>query len=94
MAGSIDFKNMMTQLNTGFAVAGGDAGHQAADNNNGNGAPNTYIPYLHDVNQVRAWIHDAISIFTPVSKQLVAAYYGSSPKRSYYNGCSTGGGEH
>lgn len=93
MAGVIDFANMMTQLNTGFAVAGGDAGHQAANNNNGNGAPNTYIEYLHDANQVKAWIHNAISLFTPVAKHLVNEYYSKPAKYSYYNGCSTGGAQ-
>ncbi|KAH8808620.1 tannase and feruloyl esterase [Xylogone sp. PMI_703] len=93
MAGTIDYSNMMTQLNAGFAVAGGDAGHQAANNNNGNGAPNTFIPYLHDTNQVKAWIHNAISLFTPVAKELTREYYGKSPQYSYYNGCSTGGAQ-
>ena len=93
MAGTTDYSNMMTQLNAAFAVAGGDAGHQAAQNNDGNGAPNTYLPYLHDVDQVKAWIHNAISLFTPVSQHLVNAYYGQPARFSYYNGCSTGGAQ-
>lgn len=93
MAGTIDNSNMMTQLNSGFAVAGGDAGHQAKDNNGGVGAPNTFIEYLHDKNQVKAWIHNAISLFTPTAKDLVKAYYGRAARYNYYNGCSTGGAQ-
>lgn len=93
MAGVVDDFAMMQQLNTGFAVAGGDAGHLAARNNGGSGAPDTYIPYLHDKDQVEAWIHNAISLFVPASKALIANYYNKRPRYSYYIGCSTGGAQ-
>ena len=91
MAGTIDYSGMISQLNTGLgmAVAGGDAGHLLSSNTNTTG----YIPYLHDVEQVKAWIKDAISLFTPAAKALVEAYYGEKPRRSYYYGCSTGGAQ-
>ncbi|RFU35283.1 hypothetical protein B7463_g1032, partial [Scytalidium lignicola] len=93
MAGTVDTSNMIQQLNKGFAVAGGDSGHRAADNNNGGGAPGVYLPYLHDVNQVKAWIHNAISILTQPAKSLVEQYYGAPARYSYYDGCSTGGAQ-
>lgn len=95
MAGTIDTLNMITQLNAGlgFAVAGGDAGHLASENNDGAGAPGVYIPYLHDQSEVKAWIHDAISLFTPAARTLAEAYYGAPAKYSYYDGCSTGGAQ-
>jgi feruloyl esterase len=96
MAGIIDYAGMMTQLNDaglGFAVSGGNAGHLASDNNNGGGEPGFYLPYLHDQEQVIAWIRDAISLFTPASKALTAAYYGKEASHSYYTGCSTGGAQ-
>jgi feruloyl esterase len=95
MAGTIDLVGMMTQLNSGmgFAVAGGDAGHRASDNNGGGGEPGVYLPYLHDKEQVTAWIHDAISLFTPAAKALTAAYYGKDANHSFYSGCSTGGAQ-
>lgn len=95
MAGTIDTLNMMTQLNAGlgFAVAGGDAGHRAEENNDGAGEPGVYLPYLHDRDQVEAWIHDAISLFTPAAKAIAEAYYRAPAKHSYYNGCSTGGAQ-
>ena len=95
MAGVIDYANMVSQLNAGmgFAVAGGNAGHLAPDNNEGGGAPGVYLPYLHDVAQVTAWIHDAISLYTPAAKILTAAYYRQPARHSYYDGCSTGGAQ-
>jgi feruloyl esterase len=95
MAGTIDYPGMLTQLNSGmgFAVAGGDAGHRASDNNGGGGEPGVYLPYLHDKEQVTAWIHDAISLFTPAGKALTAAYYGKDANYSFYSGCSTGGAQ-
>lgn len=74
-------------------IPSGDSGHLAADNNGGTGAPGVYLPYLHDVNQVRAWIHNAISILYQPSKSLVHQYYGSPARYSYYVGCSTGGAQ-
>lgn len=95
MAGTIDYPGMMIQLNSGmgFAVAGGDSGHRASENNDGSGEPGVYLPYLHDKDQVTAWIHDAISLFTPAAKALTAAYYGKDANHSFYNGCSTGGAQ-
>ena len=95
MAGTIDYLNMMTQLNAGmgFAVAGGDAGHSASKNKDGAGASGVYIPYLHDDSQVETWIHNAISLFTPAAKALAATYYRVPAQHSYYDGCSTGGAQ-
>lgn len=95
MAGTIDYAGMLTQLNSGmgFAVAGGDAGHRASDNNGGSGEAGVYLPYLHDKEQINAWIHDAISLFTPAAKALTAAYYGKDASHSFYAGCSTGGAQ-
>ena len=43
MAGSIDQSALVKNLNSGYAVAGGDAGHRASLNNNGSGAPGVYL---------------------------------------------------
>jgi hypothetical protein len=37
------------------------------------------------------WGSRATHLMTTVSKSLLTAYYGSGPKWSYFNGCSTGG---
>lgn len=93
MAGYIDEDALMDNLNLGFAVAGGDGGHQAADNNDGAGAPGVYLPFLHDVNQTLAWIHNSVAYLTPPAKTIVEKYYGQSPSFTYYKGCSTGGAQ-
>lgn len=93
MAGVIDQDALMENLNLGYAVAGGDGGHRAADNNNGTGAPGTYLPYLHDADQALAWIHNSVAYFTPPAKRLVQIYYDELPKYTYYKGCSTGGAQ-
>lgn len=84
---------MIESLNLGFAVAGGDSGHRAADNNGGTGAPGVYLPFLHDQEQTLAWIHNSIAYFTPPAKSLVEKYYGQAPSYTYYKGCSTGGAQ-
>jgi hypothetical protein len=48
---------------------------------------------MHDLNQVEAWIHNAISIFTGPAKIIVEDYYNTPARYSYYNGCSTGGAQ-
>lgn len=93
MAGVIDEAALLENLNTGYAVAGGDAGHRAADNNDGSGESGVYIPYLHDQNQVLAWIHNSIALFTPPTKSIIETYYNGTPQKSYYKGCSTGGAQ-
>ncbi|RGP77154.1 tannase and feruloyl esterase [Fusarium longipes] len=97
--GEINHADMMEELNNdlGFAVAGGNAGHLASDNMAGDipgiGAPGVYQPFLHDETQVKAWMHDAINLFTPASKQLIETFYGKEPEFSYFRGCSAGGNQ-
>lgn len=89
-AGTIDKVSMLAQFNAGLglAVAGGNGGHEDGPNE-GTG----YLPFMHDPDQIRAWIHDGISIFTEAAREVVSAYYGTAAKRSYYAGCSTGGAQ-
>lgn len=93
-AGVIETSSMLADFNLGlgFAVAGGDGGHRAAANDDGNGAPDTYLPFLHNHEQIEGWIHNGISIFTPVAKAITQARY-KHMKHSYYDGCSTGGAQ-
>lgn len=93
MAGTIAEGDVIRNLNKGFAVAGGDSGHLAAMNNGGNGAPGVYLPYMHNEDQVKAWIHNSIAFITPAAKKISTAFYKNVPKYSYYEGCSTGGAQ-
>ncbi|KAI1138599.1 feruloyl esterase [Hypoxylon sp. FL0543] len=93
MAGTISEGDLLRNLNKGFAVAGSNAGHLASKNNAGNGAPGVYLPYMHDKEQVEAWIHNSIAYFTPVARRIASAFYRHDPRYSYYEGCSTGGAQ-
>ncbi|KAH8175854.1 tannase and feruloyl esterase domain-containing protein [Sarocladium implicatum] len=95
--GTIDRVAMVQRLNEdlGFVIAGGDAGHDAWAETNGTdtGRPGLYVPFLNHEERVKAWIHNAISIFTPLAKAITKAAYGCKPRYAYFNGCSAGGGQ-
>ncbi|TPX13847.1 uncharacterized protein E0L32_005791 [Thyridium curvatum] len=90
-AGSIDYVSMLQQLNNGHAVAGGDGGHPLSEN--GETKPGSYVAFFHDRSKVLTWIRDSIAMFTRPAKKLTSVYYGRSPKKMYYVGCSTGGAQ-
>jgi feruloyl esterase len=98
-AGVIVYEDMMAELNSGlgFAVTGGDGGHLFADNDVGAGGnlgkPGAYQPYLHDDDQIKAWLHNAIALFTPAAQRIFQQVYGQHPTHSYYRGCSAGGAQ-
>lgn len=96
-AGLIEYPRMMDQLNSGlgFAVAGGDAGHDAYAETNGAtfGQPGLEIPFLQHKPRTEALIRNAISIFTPLATALTTKYYNKKPKFKYFNGCSAGGAQ-
>jgi hypothetical protein len=74
----------MNALKQGFAVATTDMGTTPSNILNADlliGQPQKWID----------WGSRATHLMTTVSKSLVTAYYGSGPRWSYFNGCSTGG---
>lgn len=71
----------------------GDSGHLLSKNGNGTTASGQYIPFLNDIEQTKAWIHDSIAIITEPTRDITSSFYGRSPKHSYYSGCSTGGAQ-
>lgn len=89
-AGTIDTATMLKQFNAGLglAIAGGNGGHEVAGNT-GDG----YLPSMHEDDQIRAWIHDGISLSTDAARKVISAYYGHAAKKSYCAGCSTGGAQ-
>ncbi|KAL7625269.1 hypothetical protein AAE478_004485 [Parahypoxylon ruwenzoriense] len=93
MAGTIATNDVVRNLNKGYAVAGGNAGHLASENNDGSGAPGVYLPYMHDEEQVKAWIHNSIAYLTPPATNITSEFYHEAPRHSYYEGCSTGGAQ-
>ncbi len=80
--GSLSTAGMADALLKGYAVTANDTGHQ------GNGRS-----WMADPVQVRYWGHDATHRVTGPAKQLIQAFYGTPAKFSYFDGCSTGGGQ-
>ena len=79
-----DYEPMVFAVNHGMAVAATDMGTAPAAIVNADvliGHPQKWID----------WGHRATHVMTQLSKQVITTYYGSGPRYSYFNGCSTGG---
>jgi len=83
--GSIQgYGDMQVALRRGYATAGNDTGHSAADGPNGMfglGHPEKIVDFSHR----------AMHEMTVTAKRLIDEFYGKAPQFSYYKGCSTGG---
>jgi feruloyl esterase len=80
-SGAISFAAMAEPLRRGYAVASTDTGHEGGRGTFAFGHPQKLIDF--------AWraVHD-----TAVNGQaLTTAYYGGTPRFSYWDGCSSGG---
>jgi feruloyl esterase len=80
-AGTISYPAMAAALSAGYASASTDTGHTG---NN----PNFITGHPEKVNDFG---YRAVHELTVAAKAVINAYYGSGPKFSYWNGCSTGG---
>ena len=86
-AGSIQgYGDMQTALRLGYATAGTDTGHSAADGPNGMFA-------LGHPEKVVDFADRAVHEMTVKSKEVISAFYDRSARYSYFKGCSTGGRE-
>ena len=72
---------MAQGLQSGYAVAGSDTGHQGDGLEFGIGHPE----------KIKDWAYRSTHVMAEVGKQVVAAYYGKPAQHSYFTGCSTGG---
>jgi feruloyl esterase len=81
-AGTISYPAMGTALTAGYATASTDTGHTG-----GNAA--TFVPGHPE--KVIDFSYRAVHEMTLAAKAIINARYGSNPKYSYWNGCSTGG---
>jgi feruloyl esterase len=79
-AGTVSYPAMATALAAGYAAASTDTGHTGPSSN-------TFVN--QDV--LVDFAHRAIHETTAAAKAVVDGFYGSAPKFSYFNGCSTGG---
>jgi feruloyl esterase len=73
-------------VNEGYATSGTDTGH---DDKNSVGAGWA----LNNMERQLNFGHLAVHRTAEVSKAIIGSYYGSSPKYSYFTGCSRGGGQ-
>lgn len=82
-AGAISYGGLASALRLGYATASTDTGHRAGGTDAGwaLGHPEKVIDFGHR----------AIHEMTVKGKAIVAAFYGSPAKRSYFNSCSNGG---
>ncbi|HLK47017.1 MAG TPA: tannase/feruloyl esterase family alpha/beta hydrolase [Bryobacteraceae bacterium] len=80
-AGSISYPAMATALAAGYATASTDTGHT--------GNSGRFV--LEHPEEATDFAYRAVHEMTVAAKALIAAFYASGPKYSYWNGCSTGG---
>ena len=80
-AGVISYSDMAEALRNGYATASTDTGHVGGRGTFALGHPEKLVDF--------AWRSE--HEMTAKAKLLIAAFYGSGPKLSYWNGCSTGG---
>ncbi|MEO8258024.1 MAG: tannase/feruloyl esterase family alpha/beta hydrolase [Acidobacteriota bacterium] len=80
-AGAIAPAGLATNLRNGYAAAVTDTGHEG-----GSGAF-----MLDHPEKLTDFAERAVHETAAKSKALIAAFYGNAPRRSYFNGCSTGG---
>lgn len=85
LAGQIGTQQMATALREGYATAATDAGHT------GTSASGQWA--LGHPEKIVDFGYRAVHEMTLIAKSLVSSYYGAQPKRSYWNGCSEGGGQ-
>src|SRR6266516_412007 len=80
-AGTISYPAMAEALRRGYATTSTDTGHTGATGSFALGHPEKFIDFAYRSE------HE----MTVKAKAVVAAFYGSGPRDSYWNGCSTGG---
>jgi feruloyl esterase len=80
-AGTIGLNNLAEGVKDGYATAGTDTGHAGNTGSFALGHPEKLIDFAYRSE------HET----TVKGKAITEAFYGSAPKLSYWNGCSTGG---
>jgi len=81
-AGEIEYGDMGPELVKGYAVAATDTGHVG-----------TGTAWMQNHQSIVNYGSLGVHEMAVKSKALIRAFYGRSPRYSYFNGCSTGGKE-
>jgi feruloyl esterase len=84
LSGAINYPAMATALDAGYATASTDTGHQT-DNFFDTGWIQNHPERVTDFG------HRGHHQMAVAAKQVVAKYYDKAPRKSYFNGCSSGG---
>ncbi len=79
--GAIAYGPLVAALRRGYAAASTDTGHAGTSASFALGHPEKVVDF--------GW--RAVHEMTVAAKQIVAAYYETAPRLSYWNGCSAGG---
>ena len=82
-AGSIDYPGLITALSAGYASSSTDTGHS--------GSPVNASWALGHPDKIVDFGWRAIHEMTLRAKSIIQAFYGDSPKKSYFSACSNGG---
>jgi hypothetical protein len=82
-AGAIDFNALAAAVGHGYAAASTDTGHHAG------GTDAAWA--LNHPEKIADFGYRAIHETAERAKGVIFAFYGGSPKRSYFNSCSNGG---
>jgi feruloyl esterase len=80
----LSFRDMAYAMRQGYAVVGGDTGHQSVD-------PNEMFWGVGHPEKIVDWGTRSIHAITAPARTLVASVSPKAPSRAYYYGCSTGG---
>lgn len=80
-AGSISYAAMATALKRGYATASTDTGHVG----------NTAREVLDHPEKLVDYAFRSVHEMTVTAKSMTRSFYGSAPRFSYWNSCSTGG---
>ena len=83
-AGTVSRGALAEAVRGGYASASTDTGHKAKGGVDASWA-------LNHPEKVIDFGHRAIHLMTVRAKEIVTAYYGSGPKKSYFSSCSNGG---
>jgi feruloyl esterase len=84
-AGTVSYPQMAAALRESYATASNDTGHRANDGGGGG------MFGLDHPEKITDFAYRAMHETVLKAKLIAVAFYGKSPKYSYYNGCSTGG---
>ena len=83
-AGVINFAGLADAVRGGYASASTDTGHEDSRGNHAEWA-------LQHLDKIADFGYRAIHETAVDAKEIIHAFYGDAPKRSYFNSCSNGG---